>query len=700
MRRQVAGCTVIDVGTAENERETAAGESKYRHKKKRRGNQDDMKFFSKDHAIAVLKQLLFFGSYVFAVYCVSDIFALTGQPKKDENSSFLMILGFLCCVASVIVMLLPEPKTYPFVVPIVASLTVNALAEASRGQHSIKSNFADTFLLHLFLVTIFSPAYFDLFASKLYLVVAIIICEVLGVSNFYSRVFRQAPLRPNDFLNLNSILELKNKSTYSLDIPKGKLLGVLMVCNFLCICRFAFSKKKFSYSKKAIFLLLAAICFPSLLFTKGLDIVVDGHIQRGSLHFFNVGHTYSRLGCLYGFYIDFAYISKEKKLPGYSVMDAETILSGFETNTEPSSHLRRPNIVAILSESLADFTIHDELHYAKGSDFMPFMRNLNNSVHGFVSVSCYGTLTCNSEYEFLSGNSMNFYPYGTAAYVEKYNDHQELITYILNDYGYNCVAAAPVSRALWNIGKVYPTFEFKESFYQGQFYGGPDKYKWIVQDKPLFEGFLELYKQRRGKGPQFFFLTTMQNHGPYEETNSSIYSLVNHSHPLANTYLNRVRITDDVVKGMIEYFSSVDEDVVVVLFGDHYPDVTPFWVDLFGCEFDELSLKAKSKMYMTPYFIWANYPIKSGEENISLSFLSTKVMEVAGIPLTPYKNFLNYIKEHVPIITPVSYMDSKGNWHWRDEVTDATPYIDQYRMVQEFMVNDYQRKEHRIQYNE
>ena len=100
-------------------------------------------------------------------------------------------------------------------------------------------------------------------------------------------------------------------------------------------------------------------------------------------------------------------------------------------------------------------------------------------------------------------------------------------------------------------------------------------------------------------------------------------------------------------------------------------------------------MKIKSKLFTTPFFIWANYKIQPEEGHyFALSYLSSKVMEVAGIPKTPYMKFLDEMKKHVPLLTSFRFGDSSGKWHSPDEKTNMTQYLNEYFQVQYYMIND------------
>ena len=70
---------------------------------------------------------------------------------------------------------------------------------------------------------------------------------------------------------------------------------------------------------------------------------------------------------------------------------------------------------------------------------------------------------------------------------------------------------------------------------------------------------------------------------------------------------------------------------------------------------------------------------------MSLSYLS-------GLPKTTYMNFLEDTKKYLPMLNPYSYMDWNKVWHWRENKTEATPYLERYHHVQHYVMHDRKKR--------
>lgn len=80
--------------------------------------------------------------------------------------------------------------------------------------------------------------------------------------------------------------------------------------------------------------------------------------------------------------------------------------SDFKTNT--SLNGKKPNIIYIMNESLADFSKIGTVNYNR--DPLEFIHSMkDNTISGLDYVSVFGAGTSNSEFEAMTGNTMKFF---------------------------------------------------------------------------------------------------------------------------------------------------------------------------------------------------------------------------------------------------------------------------------------------------
>lgn len=167
----------------------------------------------------------------------------------------------------------------------------------------------------------------------------------------------------------------------------------------------------------------------------------------------------------------------------------------------------------------------------------------------------------------------------------------------------------------------------------------------------------------------------MQNHSGY--TNQYFQADVNcegYDSDEADQYFSLLKLSDQAIEYLITYFEQVEEPTMIVMFGDHspkLPDAFETWIA--GAPYDRLSIAEQEKFYGTPFFIWTNYEMES-QENVwtSTNFLSTYMLSLTGLELTPYNEYLLDLQEEIPALNHLGYMDSAGKWHRWENADNRT----------------------------
>ena len=85
-----------------------------------------------------------------------------------------------------------------------------------------------------------------------------------------------------------------------------------------------------------------------------------------------------------------------------------------------------------MNEAFSDLSVINE--FSTNEDYMPFIHSLNeNTIKGSLYMSIFGSGTCNSEFEYLTGNSMSFLRNGIIAYTQVVKDKLPNMTYLLKN---------------------------------------------------------------------------------------------------------------------------------------------------------------------------------------------------------------------------------------------------------------------------
>lgn len=348
---------------------------------------------------------------------------------------------------------------------------------------------------------------------------------------------------------------------------------------------------------------------------------------------------------------------------------------------------KSPTIIVIMSESYANLGVVGD--FSTNIELTPFYDSLTeNTVKGYALSSVFGAKTPNSEWEFMTGNSMAFLPGGSVVYQQYMSKEPASVVSNLKSLGYTCVAMHPYYETGWSRNTVYPRLGFDESYFIEDF----DETKLLreyVTDQEFYERIVERFERKRPGESLFVMGISMQNHGGYTEKYDNFTEqarMLGINYPDVNQYLSLLRESDAALEYLISYFAQVDEPVEIVFFGDHQPSLSSgFYPYLNGKGLSGLTLDELEALYTVPFFIWTNYESAESEVEItSLNFLSTMALERAGIRLPPYNAFLAEMQETVPAINSRGYYSkSAGRFlHVEEAAGEEAQWISDYQVLQ------------------
>ena len=344
----------------------------------------------------------------------------------------------------------------------------------------------------------------------------------------------------------------------------------------------------------------------------------------------------------------------------------------------------KPNIIAIMNESFSD--LQGIFNIDTNEDYIPFIRSLEeNTIKGNLHMSIFGATTPNSEWEFLTGNTMAFVPERTIPYQQYITKKSSSMASILSDLGYKALAMHCYYPQGYNRSVVYPLLGFKQ-FFHIQNMKDLTYMREYPDDISTYKNIIKLYEEKQENEKLFHFTVTMQNHGSYDFASfePKITIQGTDEFPKLNQYLSLIKESDKAFEYLINYFSNEEERTIIVMFGDHQPYVEDEFYNKMLSQYENIDSKAiKEKKYITPFIIWANYDIDEYEiKDISANYLSSLVFDVAELQKTPYLEFLTQLRQEIPVITGNGYMSKDGEYHELDEINEYSELINEYRMVQ------------------
>ena len=363
--------------------------------------------------------------------------------------------------------------------------------------------------------------------------------------------------------------------------------------------------------------------------------------------------------------------------------------SVYEEENAAFEKSKKPTIITIMDESFADFRNVGDLN--TNIEVMPFIDSLKeNTTRGFALASVYGAKTPNSEWEYMTGNTMAFLPEGSVVYEQFISKQPTSMVSTLSNLGYTTVAMHPYFSTGWRRSTIYPTMGFEEMYFSDSNYFDETKIlRKYITDQELFDKIIGRFEQKDEDEPMFIMGITMQNHGGYKKQYDNFREEVRFGagyYADANQYLSLCHETDKAVENLISYFEQVDEPVEIVFFGDHLPSLSSqVFKELNGRGISGLSLTQLEDLFAVPFFIWTNYDTEEEEVPMtSLNYLSSTALEKAGVPLSPYNRFLLDLQEQIPAMNARAfYSKSAGKFlHYDEAEGTEAEWIDKYRILQ------------------
>ena len=547
-----------------------------------------------------------------------------------------------------------------------------------------------------FMAGFFNIILFELIAWILYFVtgrakwalrVVFIVAMVFGLINHYVMLFRSTPFVPWDIFSIGTATSVASNYDFT---PTAGVVGVTVIFIALIVLMHFVDfriKWKFRFRLIPTVLGILALC----LFVNALqdeDFQTDNYLYP---FLFTPAYMTKVNGMAVTFAMDLKFVAVDKP-DGYSWQKAKELLDSYTgaddnsdeaaasdnsttideeadidnannnaaNNTAITDKSNYPNIIVVMDEAFSDLSVLGD--FDTNTDYMPFVHSLEkgneNTITGYLNTSVCGGNTADTEFEFLTGNTMAFLPVGSIPYQQYIKSGTPSLASYLKSIGYATYAQHPYYGSGWNRDTVYPLLGFDNlSFMQD--YSNQRFVRKYISDETSFDKIIETYENKPDGQPAFIFNVTMQNHGGYTDTyygfdNTVTADKLNNS--ALDQYLSLIKMTDEDLKSLIDYFSNVDEKTIVVFFGDHQPNdtVASSVLAANGMDYNNLSNEELKLRYQVPYVIWANYDIDEATgEDTSVNYLAAIVLKAAGVPTNDYQSFLLKLKEEYPIISAV-----------------------------------------------
>ena len=263
----------------------------------------------------------------------------------------------------------------------------------------------------------------------------------------------------------------------------------------------------------------------------------------------------------------------------------------------------------------------------------------------------------------------------------------------LKDLGYATLAAHPYTNSNYRRDSAWLTLGFDETHFQDDF---PTKETYgnrpYQTDSATYRDLEGLYEAMPEDQPRFVFLVSIQSHGDYDMNppeEDIVHAATDYGEydSIMDEYLSNIYMTDRAFGELTEYlteqYEKTGRKVIVAMAGDHAPSFVDHVADHTFTDENNLQILERS----TPYLIWANYPLENAGQTsatdeynrMDMCMLAPTLVENAGLPLTPYYQYLLALKQVAPVVTAANdYMDADGVTHTYGENAELDAWVHGY----------------------
>lgn len=494
-----------------------------------------------------------------------------------------------------------------------------------------------------------------------------ILLLTITIINYYTTAFRGVGLSALDFSAIRTAVTVIGNYSYHISVELWK---TILYYSFFIVIGFRIDTRVRGIKYHAVISVIAVLGIQASY--------VCYHYSDA----WNIPGIHGEIGNIlagekaYGLYYYLLLTSKAggmEKPKGYSEKALEEIAQNAYDNYSPSiiSDISKdhPNVIMIMNESWSDLRVLGNIE--TNEEVMPFydsLRTMPNVISGNTYVNILGGMTCNTEFEVLTGDSMAFLHTAAIPYNMQVNHKISSLATVLGAQGYQTIAMHPYTGISWNRNKVYEYMGFDSFITIDDISTEYEKVGTFISDHSNFEEVIYLYENRDQSKPLFMFNVTIQNHSPYggqapndihanrvgDSSGDNLYEL--------QQYLNLMRLTDQAFRELIQYFQKVQEPTIICMFGDHQPILSDLFYDRIFEDKGLTEVEKKARKYITPYVIWTNYNEQMPDYgDLNASHLGAVVCELAGAELPPYYKFILRSRDAVPVFNVFSDITYQNN---------------------------------------
>ena len=446
----------------------------------------------------------------------------------------------------------------------------------------------------------------------------------LGTVNGLILSNRVTPFSYTDLKCLPDLFAMQNTNYFT---AEEATMVVSVVVAFFVILGLLFAKGPRYQGKRHT--VLGPVSIAALILI-GLPITTQAAQSSNILasYFANIAQGYSDYGFVYGFSTSVVGRGMDKP-EDYSEETVDAINTLVDSASSPTtvSTGSEPNVICVLLESFCDPYEVNFLNMSE--DPIPNFHNLeSNYSTGYLTVPVVGAGTANTEFEVLTGMSMQYfgtgeYPYKT---ILKQTDCESIAS-DLSKIGYgthvvhnNTATFYSRNNAFSKMG--FDTFTSKELMNITEY---TPSGSWPT-DKVLVNETVKAMDATENQS-DFVYTITVGSHGDYptekiiENPEITVTGAADEaSNNQWEYYVNMIHNTDNFIANLIDAVNRRGEDTIIVMFGDHLPTM--------GLEDSDMK---SGDIFKTKYATWNNFGLPKQDADLTAYQLLAHITGQMGI---------------------------------------------------------------------
>ena len=341
------------------------------------------------------------------------------------------------------------------------------------------------YILFFILLLIFNRVKWALLVGDVFLYAA-------AIGNYFVLAFRGTPITPADIYALGTAMDVADHYVLSYDKPAIVATVVLLgLCVFACKLD---TYKIFHWKKRLVALLITAIVtVGSSFFLTRVDFLSKKGV---AVNFWQQKKGYLKNGYILSFLMNIQYTIVSQP-DGYSPEAVDKIADKYQVTQGTNKKLKqKPNVVVIMNETFSDLNVVNKIKTNK--EVMPFINSLSeNTIKGHMLVSVFGGGTSNSEYEFLTGNSVSSLPLNGNAYTQFVKHKVPSLASQLKQQGYDTLAFHPYKAHGWNRDTVYPLIGFDNFLDETSMNPNGEKFRGWYSDAEDYNKIIDIFNKKK-----------------------------------------------------------------------------------------------------------------------------------------------------------------------------------------------------------